>query len=99
MKSISFLAPAALPAPQDAGELDLPEAAREDDTGGGQCRLLPAKKTSAGGLDAYETTTGRFPLLPAAPEKRCSYASVQPAVDSTSFARSLLPVVLQPFSP
>ena len=28
------------------------------------------KITSAGGLDAYETTIGRFPLLPAAPEKR-----------------------------
>ena len=74
---------------EDAGELDLAEAAVGD--GRGRCRLRAAscaKITSAGGLVAYETTIGRLPLLPPAPENGAVYASSQPSTTSTPFARS-----------
>ena len=52
--------------------------------------------TSAGGLEAYETTIGRVPWLPAAPEKRAVYASSHPSTTSTPFARSLRQKSCQP---
>ncbi len=74
---------------QDPGVLDLPEAAVLDGGGGRPSSGLPAKITSAAGLVAYETTIGRLPGLPEAPENCCVYASSQPSVTSTSFERSL----------
>ena len=47
-----------------------------------------ANMTSAGGLVAYETTIGRLPLLPPAPENCAVYASSQPSTTRTPFARS-----------
>ena len=47
-----------------------------------------ANITSAGGLVAYETTIGRLPLLPPAPENCAVYASSQPSTTRTPFARS-----------
>jgi hypothetical protein len=58
-----------------------------------------AKITSAAGLDAYETTIGRLPGLPEAPENCCVYASSQPSTTRTPFARSPHQYVCQPGSP
>ena len=56
---------------QDPGVLDLAVAAVLDCGGGSVSSGFEAKITSAAGLVAYETTIGRFPGLPAAPENRC----------------------------
>ena len=45
------------------------------------------KITSAGGLDAYETTIGRSPMVPAVPENCTVYASSQRSTTRTSFSR------------
>ena len=50
-----------LRAAQDTGELDLAEAAVLDDAGRRLVGRGLRKMTSAGGLDAYDTTIGRFP--------------------------------------
>ena len=90
MKSISARAPFSFFAPvEDAGELHLPEAAVAVTAAVGAVFVgFVAKITSAGGLVAYETTIGRLPLLPPAPENCAVYASSQPSTTRTPFARS-----------
>ena len=89
MKSSSARAPAPLRAPARIPASSICLKQLSATTAVGACASgLPAKITSAAGLVAYETTIGRFPLLPAAPENCTVYASSQPSTTSTRFARS-----------
>ncbi len=71
MKSTSFRAPSSFRAPRST---PASSTCRKHDRSttpvGASVGRGSRKITSAGGLDAYETTIGRVPLLPAEPEKR-----------------------------
>jgi len=71
MKSTSFRAPSSFRAPRKmpASSICLKQLSSRTPVGASFGRGM-RPSTSAGGLEAYETTIGRFPWLPAAPEKR-----------------------------
>ncbi len=84
-----------LRAGQHAGELHLPVAALGRPTAvGASSSGSSAKTTSATGLVAYDTTIGRSPSPPPAPENSPKYACSHPSTTRTSFARSRRQYVL-----